>query len=408
MLNAGKINSLDKFNEIKRLDKGVILITDDTTGNHVHLPNCIHVTEENYKEKVIQNNSEHCEYYWYNNISHTLKEHIDFTSCLVCNPDSSERTSALNESGTFLQISVLNQLKNHNWDPKPEFPTSLAPFLKDPMKYPGIFATTPGVVRPSMFQQAVSESQNQFLKKETSIDALGGRFVNNSNYLLCSQVKKLNPKYVDWCFFQQSSLDNKFRVTTKSTIGDGLVDLMTIPDTDRREGKNVHIQIEQLNIPGLTFTCSDFGVALHRDPNNKTYKFQNSSLNNAVIQCIEGTYGIIVNALVHQVSTGDGYDTDSQIYIPLVVTNANLLYCDYNVNNIDSLTGKITDLNFKSLDHIVYEYALPMSVQFPKSVLGTRSPEQLSMAIRWPVLITNPVGLESLLSTMDTSIFVPS
>jgi len=63
---------------------------------------------------------------------------------------------------------------------------------------------------------------------------------------------------------------------------------------------------------------------------------------------------------------------------------------------------------YQSLDHIVYEYALPMSVQFPKSVLGTRSPEQLSMAIRWPVLITNPVGLENLLTTMDTSIFVPS
>ena len=368
------------------------------------MPNCTCVTESNFTEKVIDNNSRNGSYYWLENIPHVIKEHRDFQPCPICRPDNLERKNALNDSGTFLQISVLNQLKNHHWDPKPEFPVSLAPFIKDPMKHPGIFATTPGIVRPSMFQEAVSESQNQFLKKETSIDALGGCTVKNLHYLLCSQVKKLDPKYVDWCFFQQSPLGNKFHVTTKSTIGGGLVDLMTIPNTDRGEEKEIHIQIEELDVPGLTFTCSDFGVALHKDPKNNVYKFQNSSLNNAVIQCIEGTYGAIVTALVHQVSTGDGYKIDSQIYIPLVVTNANLFYCDYDVNNIDSKTRKMSDLNFKSLDHIVYEYALPMSVQFPKSILGIRDTAQLSLAIRWPVLITNPAGLENILAAMDASI----
>ncbi len=405
MISAGKIGTLEKFKEIQETSKGVILITDDATGNHVHLPNCRHVTESNFNEKVIQNQSRNGAYYWYENIPHTMKEHSDFKPCSDCHPEVIERKTALNQSGTFLQISVLNQLENHGWNPEPEFPTSLAPFIKDPMKYPGVSATTPGVVRPSMFQQAVSDSQNQFLKKETSIDALGGRVEHNINYLLCTQVKKLNPKYVDWCFFQQSSLENKFRVTTKSVVGSGLVDLMTIPETDRGEGKSTHIQIENLTIPGLSFTCSDFGVALHKDPSNKKYKFQNASLNNAATQCIEGAYGTIVNALIHQITTGDGYGYDSQIYIPLVVTNANLLYCDYDVNNIDLRTGEINDLNFRPLNHIVYEYALPMSVQFPKSVLGTRNPTQLRMSIRWPVLIASPQGLENILTSMESGIF---
>jgi hypothetical protein len=272
------------------------------------------------------------------------------------------------------------------------------------MKYPGISATTPGFVRPSMFQQAVSESQNQFLKKETSIDVLCGRIVNNIHYIPCIQVKKLNPKYVDWCFFREDNLQNELRVVTKSLGGDGLVDLLTIPQTDRGDPV-VHIQIEKISIPSFSIICSDYGIALHKDPSQKKYKFQNSSLNDAATQCIEGTYGTIVNALVHQVSTGDGYNITSQIFIPIIVTNANLFYCDYDVNNINSGTGEISELNFNQVDHIVYEYPLPMTVQFPKSILGSRSVVQMKMSIRWPVLIVNPKGLEDLLTIFENNVF---
>jgi len=403
--NSGNIGTIEKFREILTNSKGVILITDDATGDQIHLIKCTHVTEANFNKKVIQNQSKNGTYYWYENIPHAMKDHLDFQPCGDCHPEMEERKNALNQSGTFLQISVKNQLDVHNWDTEPEFPVTLAPFIKDPMKYPGISASTPGIVRPSMFQQAVSESQNQFLKKETSIDALGSRIENKLHYLLCTEVKKLNPKYVDWCFFQESILENRFRVTTKSVVGGGLVDLMTTPNTDRDEGKEIHIQIEYLTIPGFSFTCSDYGVALHKDLNTKKYKFQNSSLNNAVSQCIEGTYGTIVNALVHQVTTGDGYNIDSQIYIPVVVTNANLLYCKYNVSNINTQTGEIDNLDYQKIDHIVYEYPLPMSVQFPKSILGTRNAFQNKIAIRWPVLIVNPKGLENLLTSFENGVF---
>ncbi len=405
MSSFGRINSIEKFKEIKELNTGIVLITDYATGNHVHLPDCVHVTEENFNEKVVQNNSQHGEYFWYENIPHTMKEHNDLTSCSTCHPDFKDMKMVLNDSGTFLQVSVLKQLKNHEWGPEPEFPTSLAPFIKDPTKYPGISPGYPGIIRASLFPQAVSESQNQFLKKETSIDGLGSKIHNDINYLLCTQVKKLNPKYVDWCFFKQGNSFNKFRVTTKSILGGGLVDLMTIPPTKMKNGKAVHIQIENFDIPNTSLVFSDFGVALHKDPNGKKYTFQNSSLNNAVTQCIESTYGILVNALVHQVTTGDGYDINSQIFVPVIVTNANLFLCDFNTSNINSQTGEISDLNFKSLDHIVYEYPTPMTAQFPKSVIGTRNEIQLKMAIRWPVLITNPTGFENILSNLDAGIF---
>ena len=41
----------EDFIEIKKNNVGVILITDSTTGNHVHIPSCSFVTESNYEEK---------------------------------------------------------------------------------------------------------------------------------------------------------------------------------------------------------------------------------------------------------------------------------------------------------------------------------------------------------------------
>ncbi|MEX2313006.1 MAG: hypothetical protein WD650_03335, partial [Nitrosopumilaceae archaeon] len=265
-MTSGNITTQERFNKIKTHNEGVILITDYATGNYIHLINCSHVTEQDFLQKVVTDQSRNSSYYWYENIPHALTEHPDFLPCIYCKPDIFEKKTALNESGTFLQISVINQLNIHGWSPQPEFPVSLAPFIKDPMKYPGISATTPGIVRPSMFQQAVSESQNQFLKKETSLDALCGRTENNIHYIPCIQVKKLNPKYVDWCFFKEDNLRNELRVVTKSLVGRGLVDLLTIPQTDRGDPA-IHIQIERFDIPSFPVICSDYGVALHKDPN---------------------------------------------------------------------------------------------------------------------------------------------
>ena len=107
--NSGNIGTIEKFKEILAKSKGVILITDDATGDHIHLINCIHVTEANFNEKVIQNQSKNGTYYWYENIPHAMKVHSDFQLCGDCHPEMQERKNALNESGTFLQISVINQ-----------------------------------------------------------------------------------------------------------------------------------------------------------------------------------------------------------------------------------------------------------------------------------------------------------
>ena len=46
------------------------------------------------------------------------------------------------------------------------------------------------------------------------------------------KLKKLNPNYVSWVFFQQNVTENEFRVISKSTKDNGTLNLMTILESD--------------------------------------------------------------------------------------------------------------------------------------------------------------------------------
>ena len=55
-MNFGPIKTEDDFKEIKKNNKGIILITDISTGDHIHTPSCSFVTEENELIEFRQHN----------------------------------------------------------------------------------------------------------------------------------------------------------------------------------------------------------------------------------------------------------------------------------------------------------------------------------------------------------------
>ena len=76
------------------------------------------------------------------------------------------------------------------------------------------------------------------------------------------------------------------------------------------------------------------------------YEFQKRSLDEAPTQVVEGTFGLITSKLIHQVSTGIGYDI-TQYYLPIIVTTANLYSCSYDPNNLDMTSGLAANVNLK-------------------------------------------------------------
>lgn len=400
-----QITDLEKFRILKN-STGVFVISDDSS-NTIHTRNCSLMDEASFIQKAITERSQNTKYFAHDNVTHALKNHANANLCITCTPQLIEKTIALNTSGTFLQISVVDILKRKRWSTQTEFPITLAPFFKDPMKYPGIDAGGVGTTRSSLFQQAVNESQNQFLRKETSIDVVATFGHENDDYIMCSEIKKRNPKYVDWCFFRENVDRDEFRFVTKSRLGGGMINLLHVDPTDTGHPA-LDIQIEKFDrLSSFQPVCCDYGVALHREDSGG-YKFQNSSLSEAARQCIEGTYGMIVTGLVNQVSTGLGYAGERQIFIPIVVTNANLLLCKYDMNDVDIQQGEVSKINFEKINHVLYECPLPMTVHFPNTISGVRNYVQQIATIRWQVLIVNPAGLNELLTIFQDNVFRPT
>jgi len=95
MQNHGKIKSQEDFKKIREENTGIILITDNATGNQIHTPSCSFVTEADFQEKVITNQSKNGDYFWYANITHTNKTHSKVELCSVCDPDLYEKNDSL-------------------------------------------------------------------------------------------------------------------------------------------------------------------------------------------------------------------------------------------------------------------------------------------------------------------------
>lgn len=349
-MNYGPIKKLEDFKKIQSNNLGIILITDSKTGNHLHLPSCSFVTESNYQQKVITDNKKFGDYSWWANVSMAEKKDPTAKLCTKCNPVLMEQQSALNESGTFLQISVFHKIIEAGWGAETEVPVSIAPFVSDPMKQDVAIKKTQQQGEPMEiktrsggFQQAIVNSQSESLRKETSIDVLASASKDNFTYVLCIEVKKLNPYYVSWIFFQQNVLENNFRVLAKSTVGGGTLNLLSILESDLVDEK-LFVQVEKFDkLKSFTPNIYDYGVTLTKDDKGN-YKFQKSSLNKATTQVIEGTFGSIVDSVTNQVSTGTGYDYDIQYFIPIIVTNANILTCNYDVKDLDLNSGVISKM----------------------------------------------------------------
>lgn len=116
-----------------------------------------------------------------------------------------KKTEALNQSGAFLQIHTLNELKKRGWYTEIESPRTIAPFIYNPKDQRKILYSDPNRMSAEKFPDAVRASQDFSNKEETSIDIYAGKSVGNTTahytFRLCIEVKKNDPRYVDWCFF---------------------------------------------------------------------------------------------------------------------------------------------------------------------------------------------------------------
>lgn len=321
------------------------------------------------------------------------------------------KTNSLNQSGAFLQFHILNELTKRNWSTLVETPVSIAPFNRNPETHPllaGQFAKQ-RIISADNFTQAVLESQNQTMKEETSVDIDAGKSIelkyesHSANFRLCIEVKKNDPRYSDWCFFQQKINTEPMRVITKNITIKGRVCLFSVPPTDRY-GNPIYVETNQFHFWDIfKHHIADFALALQNEEVSKEYyRSEKTKVDEAARQIIKGTYGLIIEKILNQVSTAKDYSHSPDIFVPIIVTNANLFLCKFDSNKIDPKSGHLTkDPQYVSVDSIIYECPTPKGVQFPLSLASNLPAEFRNHVLKWHVLVMSPKGFVMFLDEID-------
>ncbi len=320
-----------------------------------------------------------------------------------------KKTQALNQSGAFLQFSVLTELNKRGWQSLVEVPVTVMPFVTHQSKHPLLYTRLlyDKKFESSHFPQAITESQTQFLKEETSVDIDASKIIEIEfdpplTFRLCIEVKKNDPKYSDWCFFQLKKNSEPMRVITKTLVKQGRVTLFHVPPTFGHD--DIYVQTNQFHHWDIfRHPISDFALALQSENINKDYyRSEKTKIDEAARQIIKGTYGLVIEKLIHQVTTGEGYIDSPNIFVPIIVTNANLYLCKFDPKDIDSNSGHITkDPNFEPIDSVICEYPTPKEVQFPDPLSSDLDAEKRNHVVKWHVLILTPKGFVKFLDEID-------
>lgn len=312
-----------------------------------------------------------------------------------------DSTKSYNESGVFLQAYVNQELKKLSWDVVMEHPVVVAPFRKNPKV---LYHQREPVreVNPERFVQALHDSQNSFELSERSIDVVGGRMLDGERALkLCIECKKLNPKYTEWCFFDQQKSKRKLNVITKSRDNAGIVNLFHVPKTTKYGNEiflYLHNRFGENDFVPKTF--ADFAIAMTNEKiHGDYYKTEKTVVDMACRQIIEGTYGLTIEVLISQILAGNSYDYGrTDIFIPIIVTNAKLKFCEFDPEKINPKTGHLTEEpKYEDIDSIIYEYNSPKTVQYPEPLFGSLKPELRKATAKWDVLIMSPHGFTEFL-----------
>jgi len=204
-------------------------------------------------------------------------------------------------------------------------------------------------------------------------------------------------------FFQQKINTEPMRVITKSIQSRGRVDLYKVSESDRH-GNKIFVQTNQYhNWDIFKHDIADFALALQNETVTKEYyRSEKTKVDEAARQIIKGTYGLIVEKIMNQVTTGRDYTNNPDIFVPIIVTNANLFLCKFNPKDIDPKSGHIKKApKYQKIDSIIYEYPKPKEVLFPESISSNLNPEFRNHVLKWHVLVMSPKGFVEFLEGID-------
>ena len=227
--------------------------------------------------------------------------------------------------------------------------------------------------------------------KESVLDIRAELRVKDTVVTLPIECKKNNPDFTNWIFFEKEEKKVPRPVNSSQIINDERpapksgwnVQLRLVPfltnyciTNNARETKGNYIELSQKNKSNITKTA-------------------NTSINDAAFQIALATQAVFHEEHIHSKTLSNSTAKPPykiQLLLPVVITTAKLLLCNFNAEDINSKTGEISydKVKLSEQPYLVYEYPLPRLLQkIPANLIDALNTQSLEVFVRMDILIIN-------------------
>src|SRR5690349_21582652 len=237
--------------------------------------------------------------------------------------------------------------------------------------------------------------------KESNLDIRAEYQEGESITTLLIECKKNNPDFVNWVFFP------KTRPSGESSI---CVPRITYsPWPEPRPGWQVNSSIATLGVPlrladEARETRSGY---LDFKAGSKT-KTSNAAITDAAWQVALATQFVYFEEVrfsrtLGQSGAAPNMPYRSQLFLPSIITSANLFTCDFDPSDVDPATGEVpfNKAHLKEVPAIIFEYPLPRFLYNPPGdIVETLTRSSIEVYIRRHIFVVHSTNLNEELHTV--------
>ncbi len=257
---------------------------------------------------------------------------------------------------------------------------------------------------PPSYSPQVSQTKN------SELDLWGTCFSPGLKIELLVECKKNNPEYTDWVFFPTTNPAPTF----PSIRGVKYSPPQTDPIHPWTANSHILYLVPPTNIPITGDGREIKGDYQTRSQQNQNNGKQLIKTSNAAITEAAYQIALATQALLHQerrnqeaLAAGKVYPLPhySNVFLPLIVTTANLWTCHFPAEKVDLATGvvPVSEAQYQQHSYLFYTYALPPILQFH---LGEhqwiyRADAQWEELARFSILVVQSAAFPELLTHLS-------
>lgn len=244
--------------------------------------------------------------------------------------------------------------------------------------------------------------------KESALDLWVQLYRNHQVLNLPTECKKNNPDFIDWIFFPRKS--------------NPIINQIVVSVVENSEIKNsadppqFSWSLQKLNFlaPWVDEARETRGSYLSLKTGDKT-KTSNKAIAEAAYQVALATQAICaeehsLNQKRFSSNPPNPTPRRVEVFIPTIITNANLFVCEFDPKEVSPETGEIefSKVCLTQKDFLVYEYPLPRHLQItPADPIWLRDHGSIEDVVRMHILVINSGALPMVLRNLEKDIQLP-